>query len=75
LRRWLAHTTARNAIAMVGSALQPWPTLHCSVEKQNFCFFFENFSRELQETKREGKKEKGKRALTPAIRSQLCCLA
>jgi len=61
LRRWLAHTTARNAIAMVGSALQPWPTLHCSVEKQNFCFFLkilvESFKRQKERERKRRAKE------------------
>ncbi len=60
---------AHGVVAMVGSALQPWPTLRCNVEKQNFCFVFLFFTRELHERKREGEREKGKRALTLALGS------
>jgi hypothetical protein len=52
LLRWLATAGPHSAVAMVGSTLQPWPMLHCSI------LFFLFFTRQLQEKKRMGERKK-----------------
>jgi hypothetical protein len=55
--------TACDVATIVDSVLQQWPTLHCSMEKQKFCFFvflLDSFKTFRQTFIRVKKKEKNK---------------